>query len=275
MTRPYAEVIGDPISHSKSPLIHNFWLEKLGIDAEYRACHVRPAELADYFTARRQDPDWRGCNVTIPHKEKVATHLDERDERARKVGAVNTVWTADCGLSGTNTDVEGVAEAIGGIDLAGRSALVIGAGGAARSAFACLEGRNCSAVRVLARSADKAKAVVSDFDLPWSVHALEDAAAYDRAALLVNATQLGMAGQPAMPDELLSALAAMAPDATVFDMVYSPLETKLLLTASHEGRIAVDGLVMLVGQARSAFARFFGQQPPRLYDGELRELLIR
>jgi shikimate dehydrogenase len=273
MTRPYAEVIGDPISHSKSPLIHNFWLARLGIDAEYRACHVRPEELADYFAARRQDPDWRGCNVTIPHKEQVLAYLDEIEPRARKIGAVNTIWRDQGSLLGCNTDVEGVAEAVQDLDLAGSAVVVVGAGGAARSAFAYLEGRGCTSVRVVARSPSKAKRVADAFELPSSIHSFDDPVVTMGAVLLVNATQLGMQGQAQMPGTILQSLVGMADNGVVFDMVYVPQETGLIKAAALGGRKTVGGLTMLVGQARTAFARFFGTVPPREHDAELRKLL--
>ena len=273
--KPYAEVIGDPIAHSKSPTIHNFWLGKLGIDAEYRACHVKPDELADYFASRRVDPDWRGCNVTIPHKEQVAAHLDEVEPSARKIGAVNTAWKSGGVLQGRNTDVEGVAEAVQGLDLTGKAAVVIGAGGAARSAFAHLEGLGCKAIKVIARSQDKARRVLSEFALPSTVHSFDEQGTIEGASLLVNATQLGMECQAMMPQALLEAVACMADDGVVFDMVYAPQETGLLKAATRFGRYPVGGLTMLVGQARTAFARFFGELPPREHDAELRKLLTQ
>jgi shikimate dehydrogenase len=118
MTRPYAEVIGDPIAQSKSPLIHNFWLEKRGIDAEYRPCHVPPAALASYFASRSADLLWRGCNITIPHKEHVSAFADVIDAKAKAIGASNCLFRDDFGgLVATNTDVDGVAEAIAGCEL--------------------------------------------------------------------------------------------------------------------------------------------------------------
>jgi len=275
MTRPYAEVIGDPIAHSKSPLIHNFWLEKLEINAEYRACHVKPGELADYFASRRKDPEWRGCNVTIPHKEKVANLLDSVEPNASKIGAVNTIFThRDDGLCGINTDVDGVGEALQGLALANRRAVVIGAGGAARSAFAHLEGLGCSAVQVVVRNPHKAEAVLRDFNLTAQFHPIDGAsAALEGAALVINATQLGMEGQSSMPRPILDAISSMATDSTVFDMVYAPLHTDLLGTAGKLGFGTVDGLAMLIGQARTAFARFFGEAPSSQYDVELRRLL--
>lgn len=275
MTRPYAEVIGDPIAHSKSPTIHGFWLAKLGIEADYRACHVRPDGLAGYFERRRGDAAWRGCNVTIPHKEKVQPFLDAVDGKARAIGAVNTVFRdAEGRLIGTNTDVDGVEEAIGPLDLEGRDVCVLGAGGAARAAFAALAKRRCASVQVLARNPEKGAAVaeacgVFGVGVPFAggSDALRD------AVLLVNATQLGMVGQEPMPAFVLSELAELAEGALVFDMVYAPLETDLLAAARRRGLATADGLVMLIGQAASAFGRFFGRAAPREHDGELRGIL--
>ena len=275
MSRTYAEVIGDPISHSKSPAIHSFWLKKLGIDADYHACHVRPDELAAYLARRRDDVNWRGCNVTIPHKETVARLVDECDFKANAIGAVNTVVRqADGRLLGTNTDVDGVAGAVGGIDLADRVAVVIGAGGAARAAFAYLAGQGCACVRILARSPEKALQAAADCGLTADVRRfVPDSGAFDGATLLINATQLGMKGQDPMPGFVLNELASLARDALVFDMVYVPLQTALLEAARLCGSGRADGLLMLVGQAATAFARFFGQSAPRECDAELRGLL--
>lgn len=275
MTRPYAEVIGDPIAHSKSPRIHTFWLGKLGIDAEYRACHVRPEELADYFARRREDVNWRGCNVTIPHKEAVAGLIEETDAKVFAIGASNTVFrAADGRLAATNTDVDGAAEAIAGVPLAGRNAVVIGAGGAARAAFALLAARDLASVRIVARNAAKASQAAGECGLAAQVVpfvAGSDALA--GAALVINATQLGMTGQDAMPGFILDELAQMAPDGLVFDMVYAPLETELLAAARRQGLRTSDGLTMLIGQAATAFERFFGRPAPREFDGDLRAML--
>jgi len=275
MSKPYAEVIGDPIAHSKSPTIHGFWLAKLGIDADYRACHVRPEELAGYFARRREDANWRGCNVTIPHKEKVQPFLDEIDAKARAIGAVNTVYRDERGrLVGTNTDVDGVGEALGDLDLEGQEVCVIGAGGAARAAFAALAQRRCAPVFVIARNPDKARKVIDAFDMFGVTVPFEAGTpAFCEAMLLINATQLGMTGQEPMPGFVLSELSELAEGALVFDMVYAPLETDLLAAARRKGFATADGLVMLIGQAASAFARFFGQTPPRECDAELRGML--
>ena len=274
-SRPYAEVIGDPVAHSKSPTIHNFWLGLRGIAADYERCHVRPQELTDYFVARRADPLWRGCNVTIPHKQAVMTSLDEIAPRAAKVGAVNTVWRdAAGGLHGTNTDVDGVSEALRRApDLAGRTAVVLGAGGAARAAFAHLEALACASVRVVARDHRKAAATLDQFELPAQFSAFDDSAPFAEAAVVINATQLGMTGQAAMPRTLIDGLCRAAPDCLVFDMVYAPLETPLLKAARSFGLATSDGLEMLIGQAARAFELFFGASAPRERDVELRRLL--
>jgi shikimate dehydrogenase len=274
VTRPYAEVIGDPIAHSKSPLIHNFWLEKLGIDAEYRACHVRPDEIADYFARRREDANWRGCNVTIPHKERVSTFADEIDAKARAVGASNCLFRDDRErLVATNTDVDGVAEAIAGFDPVGAYVCVLGNGGAARAAFHALADRPIELL-VLARDPQKAAKISAAAGCAGNGVLLEPGnSALVDARLFINATQLGMTGQEPMPSFVLAGLAEMDEGATVFDMVYAPLETELLATARGRGLRTVDGLVMLVGQAAAAFEKFFGQPAPREHDAELRSLL--
>lgn len=273
--RGYAEVIGDPISHSKSPIIHGFWLEKLGIEDDYRKRHVRPADLADYLAQRREDEAWRGCNVTIPHKEAVAALVDDCDTKSRQIGAINTIVRHSGGrLSGTNTDVDGVAEAVGGRPSGGGKAVVIGAGGAARAAFAFLAAQPGFAVRVLARSPDRARRALADCALEAELLPLEAGAkAFEDASLVINATQLGMAGQDEMPGSVLDGLARLRSDALVFDMVYAPLETELLKAARAHALRTADGLAMLIGQAAVAFERFFGVAPPRDYDATLRARL--
>jgi len=274
MRTAYAEVIGDPISHSKSPLIHNFWLNELAIDAEYRACHVLPGDLEVYFAERRQDPDWRGCNVTIPHKEAVGAFLDSVDDRAKAVGAVNTVFQARSGkLVGSNTDVNGVADALAEADLSGTNVCIIGAGGAARAAFHYLSDKRCKVV-IMARNPDKALSAARECGLDAiGVPFRAGSAALCEASVLINATQLGMAGQEEMPAFLLDEIVEMSDEALVFDMVYAPLETALLRRAKATGRRTADGLTMLIGQAATAFNLFFGSPAPRERDTELRALL--
>ena len=142
MTRPYAEVIGDPIAQSKSPAIHNFWLGKLGIDAEYRAVHVRAEALASYLAERKTDPNWRGCNVTMPHKQAVMPYLERLDPLAARIGAVNTIVRSQNGsLAGYNTDAAGFLEPLRPLleqEHLFRMARVLGTGGAARAIVAAL-----------------------------------------------------------------------------------------------------------------------------------------
>lgn len=272
--RAYAEVIGDPIAHSKSPLIHNFWLRKLGIDAEYRACHVRAEELEDYFAQRRRDAEWRGCNVTMPHKEGVVPLCDTVSRQASRIQAVNCIYEQQGRFVGENTDVDGVSEAVGKAKLVGAEVCVIGAGGAARSAFQFMSEARAAAVLVMARDSVKALSVAKQFDIfAVGVPFAPRSGALSGARLLINATQLGMAHQEAMPEFILAELADLDPDAAVFDMVYAPLETALLEAARKQGLRTVDGLTMLIGQAAAAFRLFFGQPAPREHDAELRALL--
>lgn len=268
MTRPYAEVIGDPIAHSKSPLIHNFWLQKLGIDAEYRACHVRPDELGAYFTRRREDADWRGCNVTIPHKIPAMDFVADPGDVRSSIGAMNTVVrNADGGLWGTNTDAGGFIAPILDPDLAGQHAVVIGSGGAANAVLFALAQADIGSVTLLARNALKGSALLARFGLKGAVKPI--ASRLPAAKLLINASSLGMAGQPPLDIDIWT----LPDDAIVYDIVYAPLETPLLAAAHARGLETVDGLEMLIGQAALAFELFFGAPPPEDGDDELRALL--
>ncbi len=270
MTRPYAEVIGDPIAHSKSPLIHNFWLKKLGIDAEYRACHVSLDGLAAYFAARRGDPAWCGCNVTLPHKLAVIDHVADPGNVRATIGAMNTVARAGDGtLFGTNTDAGGFLGPILDAPLAGASAVVIGTGGAAHAILFALAQAEIGSVTVLARNALKGAALLAQFGLKGQVKALD--AKLPPALLLVNASALGMTGQPPLAIDL----SPLPDDAIIYDAVYAPLNTPLLKAARARGLECVDGLEMLVGQAALAFELFYGAPPPEGDDDELRALLTR
>lgn len=285
MTGPYAEVIGDPIAQSKSPAIHNFWLGKLGIDAEYRATLVSAAGLADYFSARRADPDWRGCNITMPHKQAALAHLDQIDPLAARIGAVNTVVRgADGRLTGFNTDVAGFLEPLQPL-LAQtqlyRMARILGAGGAARAIVAALADAHFTLV-LAARDPAKARALLDELAPKGEHHAVDlahfaastDFAFDDRDQLLdlvVNASPLGMAGQP----PLVFDFSHVPPGSIVYDIVTHPLETPLLMQARQHGFATIDGLAMLIGQAAAAFAKFFGEAAPREADAELRAILTR
>jgi shikimate dehydrogenase len=267
--RPYAEVIGDPIAHSKSPLIHGFWLEKLGIAADYRATRVAPEDLPAFIQQRCADPLWRGCNVTIPHKVAMLDLVADPGNIRDSIGAANTVFRSEDGdLIVTNTDAAGFYAPIADLDLAGQPVVVVGAGGAARAVLFALSRLGVGKVTILNRSPLKAAALLGRFGLKGE--ALPLSARLPEAKLLVNTSALGMEGQPPLDLDLLP----LPSDATVYDIVYAPLHTPLLDAAEARGLETIDGLEMLVGQAAAAFELFFGQPAPREHDGELRERLI-
>ncbi len=253
-------VIGWPIGHSRSPLIHNYWIKEHGLDAEYRREAVPPEQFAD-FLPHLAERGYVGANVTVPHKE-AALALSKPDDRARAVGAANTLWLADGGLHSTNTDVEGFIANLDSVapgwdrDLA--CALVLGAGGASRAVVFGLLDRGISHIRVANRTYDRTSALRAQFGervelVRWGDldHPLAE------AGLLVNTTSLGMAGQPGLDIDL----ARVPADAVVADLVYAPLETALLAAARVRGLRAVDGLGMLLHQAVGGFQRWFGVRP--------------
>ena len=265
----YAEVIGDPIAQSKSPLIHGFWLEKLGLEGSYRRCHVKPDELADYVARRSEDPDWRGCNITIPHKIAVLDSVADPGGVRASIGAANTIARDGNGaLFATNTDAGGFYAPLAGSDLAGKPVVVIGAGGAARAVLFALSKMDVGPVTILNRNVLKASMMLAAFGLKGK--ALPLGSTLPPAALLVNASALGMAGQ----EPLVVDLAPLHADAIVYDIVYAPLVTDLIAQAEDRGLATIDGLEMLVGQAALAFELFFGATPPREHDEELREILL-
>ncbi|MFN3425188.1 MAG: shikimate dehydrogenase [Novosphingobium meiothermophilum] len=285
MSVPYAEVIGDPIAQSKSPVIHGCWLEKLGLEGRYDRAHVKAEGLADYLAARRADPHWRGCNVTMPHKQAVIPLLDRLDPLAQRIGAVNTIVPEDGALVGYNTDAPGFLEPLRAeLDCTHyfRMARVLGTGGAARAIIAALA--DAHMVIVLAgRNVDKARALLDELDPGGEHHVAPldhfadatDFAFDDREGcldLVVNASSLGMTGQPALTFDLSHA----PPGSVFYDIVTSPLETAFLKAAKAAGFRTIDGLSMLIGQADHAFRRFFGALPPRGdADTELRERILR
>lgn len=283
MTRPYAHVIGDPIAHSKSPDIHGFWLKKLGLEADYTAQQVKPDGLAEYLASSRQDANWRGCNVTMPHKQAIMALLDSLDPLAEKIGAVNTVVRQDDGtLRGYNTDAPGFLEPLSE-ELAKthlfRMARVLGAGGAARAIVASLAQQGMVIV-LAARDPAKAQALLDEVAVGDDHHTATlahfsgptDFAFDDREGccdLVVNASPLGMRGQPPLPFDFSHA----PPGSIAYDIVTDPLETPFLAQARAAGLRTIDGLSMLIGQADTAFTLFFGMEPPREYDTELRAVL--
>jgi len=257
-----AGVMGWPVAHSRSPALHNFWLAEYRIDGAYLPLPVRPENLE---AALRALPilGFAGCNLTIPHKEAALALVDRCDARARRIGAVNTVVVAADGtLSGSNTDAFGFMEnlrsSLGFLDLVTGPAVVLGAGGAARAVLAALQDEGVPEIRLLNRSPARAETLAAEFGgnitvRPWE----ERGEALAGAALLVNTTSLGMTG--AEPLEL--ALHRLPPEAVVNDIVYVPLETPLLAEARRRGNRVVDGLGMLLHQARPGFAAWFEAEP--------------
>jgi shikimate dehydrogenase len=253
-------VIGWPVEHSRSPLIHSYWIRQLGLTAEYRREAV-PPERFSAFVSGLGEHGYVGANVTVPHKE-AALDLAEADERATAVGAVNTLWFEDGSLRATNTDVEGFINnldaSVPAWDRGLETAAVLGAGGAARAIVAGLLERGIGRINVFNRNFDRATALQTQFG--DQVHPLrweEKNGLLADAGLLVNATLLGMSGQPPL-DISLSRLPLSA---VVADIVYAPLETPLLAAAKDRGLRTVDGLGMLLHQAVGGFERWFGVRP--------------
>lgn len=268
---PYAEVIGDPIAHSKSPFIHNFWLRKLGMEGEYRTARIRAGALADYFALRRRDPDWRGCNVTLPHKEMAVSFADRLMHEPMIAGAVNTLVRKPDGLIGYNTDMEALRPELAGYvreaSLFEWPLTVIGAGGAARAVLAALKAEGEVEVALFNRSVERGSAVLRELGLRGSSHPLTDP--LPATGLVVNASSLGMKGFPPLPPNLTDVRSP------VIDLVYAPVETELVKAARARSHRAVDGLSVLVRQAALAFRHFFGIEAPFDSESELRELLTR
>lgn len=260
-----AGVIGWPISHSRSPRLHGYWLDHYGIDGAYVPLPVR-AEDFDMAVKGLAAVGFRGVNVTVPHKEAALRICDTVDPFAAKVGAVNTLIFNEKGISGSNTDAFGFLENLrggpAGYDASAGAAMVVGAGGAGRSIVAALLEEGVSEVRLTNRTLSRAEQVAEEltahFDgkvevVPWDQRA--DALA--DVALLVNSSSLGMAGQA----DLELDLARLSPKAVVNDIVYTPLETSLLAAARARGNRTVDGLGMLLHQARPGFHAWFGINP--------------
>ncbi|QPQ54542.1 NAD(P)-binding domain-containing protein [Allosphingosinicella flava] len=264
MSVPYAEVIGDPVAHSLSPIIHAFWLARLGLPGAYRALRLVADDLPAYFAARAKDPAWRGCNVTMPLKEAILPYLTSQSEGVRLTGACNTVSSAGTAY---NSDIAGVRDTLTGHGIGKDGAVrIIGTGGAARAAIAgCLAaGISAHRITVHGRSADKASALAAALlGDSGRIGALDDDDLAG-ADILINASPLGMAGFPPL---------AVEPQGLVFDMVYHPRETALLASARARGLPTVDGIDMLIAQAAAAFPIFFGHPAPRDADAALRQRL--
>jgi shikimate dehydrogenase len=261
VTRPVACIIGWPVSHSRSPMIHRYWLRRLGIDGDYVAAPVEPARI-DAFLSRFARSGFVGGNVTVPYKEAAFAAVAETDEVASALGAVNTLSLADGRLIGSNTDAYGflanLDAAAPGWDHAGGTAIVLGAGGAARAVVWSLLQRRLAPVVVVNRTPERAQqlaARLGDDVRPAAWSALPGW--LPEARILVNATSLGMRGQPPLEIDI----DALPAGATASDLVYAPLETQLLRAARRRGLAAVSGLGMLIHQAVPGFEAWFGERP--------------
>jgi shikimate dehydrogenase len=263
-------VVGWPAGHSRSPLIHNYWIKQHGIAGEYRREAVPPEQLPDFIKTLAAR-GYVGANVTIPHKE-AALALSEPDDRARAVGAANTLWTEGGRLRSTNTDVEGflgnLDQSAPGWDKTTERALVLGAGGAARAVIFGLIERGIKQIDLANRTIERAEALRQRFGA--AVHPVRWSkidGPLSEAGLLVNSTSLGMKGQPALELDL-----SRLPDhAIANDLIYVPLETPLLASAKSRGLRTVDGLGMLLHQAVRGFSLWYGVQPT--VSAELRALI--
>jgi shikimate dehydrogenase len=257
-----AGLLGWPVAHSRSPVIHNHWLARYGIPGRYVLFGVPPERL-DAAVRGIAALGLRGCNVTTPHKQTIFPLLDHVDELARKIGAINTVVVGDDGtLSGFNNDGNGFVQSVRDAVPAWRPdtgpITIVGAGGAARAIIASLQAQGARAIRVVNRTRARADELQARFGAPvTAVSWGERSAALDGAALLVNATNQGMVGKP--PLDL--ALDALPADAIVSDVIYVPPETPLLAAARARGHVTVNGLGMLLNQARPAFNAWFGVMP--------------
>jgi shikimate dehydrogenase len=258
---PRAGVVGWPIEHSRSPMIHRYWLKQLGIAGSYEKFAVRPGEFLE-FAARIREGELVGANVTVPHKEAAFAACDDRTPVAEALGAVNTLWRQDGRLMGDNTDVAGflanMDEATPGWAERRWLAIVIGAGGAARAIIYALMSRRFERIAIVNRTQERAETLAAHFGGSTTVMAWADLSKnLGKADLLVNSSSLGMVGQPPLAVDL----SALPQRAVVADIVYVPLQTSLLEAASARGLRTVEGLGMLLHQAAPAFARWFGREP--------------
>lgn len=254
-------VIGWPISHSRSPLIHGYWLKQLAIDGSYTRQPVEPTSL-DAFINHLAASGFAGCNVTIPHKEAVFHLVTRADEATERLGAVNTVYLRDGKALGTNTDGEGFINSLkqGAPDLKldNKRALVLGAGGASLAVVNAILAEGAAEVAVANRTHEKAEQLRKRFGA--RIRPVDWAYAADQLGecdLLVNTTSLGMKGQP----ELDINLSRLGSGAVVTDIVYTPLRTRLLVAAAARGNTVVEGLGMLLHQAVRGFSLWFGVTP--------------
>jgi len=255
-------VIGWPVAHSRSPVIHRYWLKLYGLEGAYEQEAVRPEEVAEFLKTLGSH-GYAGANVTLPHKEAALAAADRADQAAITIGAANTLWLDAKGLlHASNTDAYGfmthLAQEAPDWNRGKRPVMVLGAGGAARAILQGLIEAGASKILLANRTGDRAKALAQSFGPRVSVIPWEDRSkALAGCGLLVNTTSLGTTGKPPLDIEL----SALPFDAIVADIVYSPLETPLLAAAVGRGNRTVDGLGMLLHQAVPGFERWFGVRP--------------
>ncbi len=268
-----AAVTGHPVAQSRSPLVHGYWLNKHGIDGDYSRLDV-PPETAPEFYRNFANSGLAGANVTVPHKEVAAAACAHLDAAAQAMGAANTLWLDDTGqLCGANTDALGflgnLDQQAPGWDVSRESAVVLGAGGAARAVVWALLSRKFTRVHIVNRTFEKAGAIANEFGAGTVAHGWDNLGiVLEQADLLVNTTSLGMTGKAPLDIDL----APLPQSALVTDAVYVPLETDLLRQAAHRGNRTVDGLGMLLHQAVPGFERWFGVRPE--VDETLRKLVL-
>ena len=257
-----AGIMGWPVTHSRSPALHNFWIDEHGIDGVYVPLPVPPEHLAQ---ALRALPalGFRGCNLTLPHKQAALAIVDRVDPLARRIGAMNTVVVAvDGRLEGMNTEVfgfrENLRERAPDWKASAGPAIILGAGGAARAIVAALIEMKVEEIRIVNRTRARVERVADDLASPTTritIHPWSERDTVQReAGILVNTTSLGMTGEPALDIDL----SQLPPSAVVADIVYVPLETPLLAAARQRGHLTVDGLGMLLHQGRPGFEAWFG-----------------
>jgi shikimate dehydrogenase len=258
MTLRRACVMGHPVAHSRSPMIHGYWLKTLGIPGAYELKDLTPDEFVPFITNLAAN-GYVGGNVTVPHKEAAYRTVTERDAAAEAIGAVNTLWLENGKLMGGNSDTHGfianLDDRAPGWDVPGCRALVLGAGGAGRSAVYALKQRGAD-VQVVNRTISRAQDLGSKFGV--EAHGFDAVPRLLREAdVLVNCTSLGLAGKPPLEIDL----GPLKRSAVVYDVVYVPLETGLLAAARKRGHRTVDGLGMLLQQAGFGFRKWFGGNP--------------
>ncbi|MEM9332460.1 MAG: shikimate dehydrogenase [Pseudomonadota bacterium] len=267
-----AFVAGWPISHSKSPLLHGFWLKEYGIEGSYEALPVSN-EAFETFLNGFGESGYSGGNITIPHKEKAFQLLENLDEAAKAIGAVNTIWIEEDKVCGSNTDAYGFAANLDDHHPEwrdGKTALVIGAGGASRAIIHALLQAGFDNVYIANRTVERAKALAKSFGQNCYSLALADACSYFSGTdLVVNTTSIGMKGETS---EGLPDLKELPNHAIVTDIVYTPLQTPFLKSANSYGLKTVDGLGMLLHQAVPGFEKWFGHRPAVTKD--LREFVL-